>query len=76
MAGLLGIPKLHSTYILTPDCQPVFNPVLLSISTETRLNKNSNLAGSKSTKLAQMPGKMSFSAQYGQDRNFAFFHDV
>jgi len=28
MAYLLGIPKLQSTYILTPDCQPAFNPVL------------------------------------------------
>jgi hypothetical protein len=28
MACLLGIPKLQSTFILTPDCQPPFHPVL------------------------------------------------
>jgi len=28
MACLLGIPKLQYTYILTPDCQPAFNPAL------------------------------------------------
>jgi len=28
MACLLGIPKLQYTHILTPDCQPAFNPAL------------------------------------------------